>query len=221
MVNSIQSMLLPRVYAILDGRTLAAKRSGLISTAEAVLEAGVKLIQIRWKDTWTREVYRDAVTVAGLCRESSARLIVNDRIDMAMLLSAGAHVGQDDLPVSEARKLLGAGAPLGHSTHNESQFTEALSAPVDYIAVGPIFATASKANPDPVVGTGELARLRPMTGLPLVGIGGITRANAPEVWRAGADCVAVIGDLYPPQCTKASVRERAEEWMAIAHEYCD
>jgi thiamine-phosphate pyrophosphorylase len=214
-------MHFPRVYAILDGPTLAARRFGLVEAAESLLLAGVRLIQIRWKETWTRDVYRTGLTISGLCRDASAALVVNDRIDIAMLLSTGAHVGQDDLPATEARRLLGPGPQLGISTHNEPQFVEALSAPVDYLAFGPVFGTTSKLNPDPVVGTDALRRLRGITRLPLVGIGGITRANAPEVWRAGADSVAVIGDLYPEHCTTASVRERAEEWIAIGNEHRD
>jgi thiamine-phosphate pyrophosphorylase len=212
-------MLLPRVYAILDGPTLERRRLGLTAAAGALLEAGIKLVQIRWKQHWTRETYREAETVAQLCRNGGASLIVNDRIDMAMLLSAGAHVGQDDLPAAEARRLLGDRLVLGLSTHNEQQFAHALGSPVNYVAIGPICATASKVNPDPVVGTAVLRRLRTRSGVPVVGIGGITRENAPDVWRAGADSVAIISDLYPESCTKASVRQRAEEWVAIANEY--
>jgi thiamine-phosphate pyrophosphorylase len=106
------------------------------------------------------------------------------------------------------------------STHNELQFRAALEEPIDYIALGPIFATSSKLNPDPLVGTAELARLAGSSARPVVAIGGISRVNAPEVWRAGAASVAIIGDLYPAHPIKTSVRARAEEWIKIANEHC-
>jgi thiamine-phosphate pyrophosphorylase len=212
-------MLLPRVYAILDGPTLQRRQLALADAAEALLQAGIALVQIRWKENWTGDTYRDATAVARMCAGAGAALIVNDRIDMALLLSAGAHVGQDDLPAPEARKLLGNGPLLGLSTHNEAQFAAAVASPVSYIALGPICGTVSKVNPDPVVGIASLQRLRPLSPVPVVAIGGITRRNAPDLWRAGADSVAVIGDLYPEPGTKASVRQRAEEWIAIANEY--
>lgn len=221
MVGSTPIMPLPRVYAILDGPTLRNRDLGMVDAAESLLAAGIRLLQIRWKDTWTRGVYADAAAIAHLCRHAGASLVVNDRIDVAMLLSAGAHVGQDDLPAAEARRLLGEGPLLGLSTHNETQFAAALGEPVDYLALGPVFGTASKINPDPVVGLEALRHMRRLTTLPLVAIGGITRGNAPSVWRAGADSVAVVGDLYPSESSGASVRERAEEWIAIANEYRD
>ena len=211
---------LPSVYPIVDGPLLRARGLRLTEAADALLEAGMTIVQLRWKEGYSRDAYAEARTIARLCAECSAVFLVNDRIDVAMLLGAGAHLGQDDLPAVDARKLLGDGPVLGLSTHNEWQFLTALKAPVDYVALGPIFGTTSKLNPDPVVGTSELQRLTVASNLPVVAIGGITRENAAAVWRAGAASVAVIGDLYPPESTKASVRARAEEWMRIAHEHC-
>jgi thiamine-phosphate pyrophosphorylase len=161
-------------------------------------------------------MFDESARINGLCLEAGATLIVNDRADIAVMLKAGVHLGQDDLPPSVVRSALPAASPIGLSTHNEMQFSAADSEPVDYIALGPIFGTANKNNPDPVVGTPELARLRNSTGKPVVGIGGITRSNAREVWRAGADSIAVIGDMYPERCTAASIKERFEEWKNLA-----
>jgi Thiamine monophosphate synthase len=114
--------------------------------------------------------------------------------------------------------VIGPGVTLGFSTHNELQLLASKDEPVDYVALGPIFATGSKLNPDPVVGIDELRRLRPLAGHPLVAIGGITRANALEAMRAGADSVAVVGDLIPPDCNAGTLRRRAEEWMTLLND---
>jgi thiamine-phosphate pyrophosphorylase len=143
-------------------------------------------------------------------------LVVNDRADVAKLLDAGLHVGQDDLPPGDARRLLGPAAMLGYSTHNLRQFEAALAEPVDYLAIGPVFATASKQNPDPVVGLDELRKCRALSPRPLVAIGGITRDSVAAVLAAGADSVAIIGDLLPETCTHANLRRRMGEWQQRA-----
>lgn len=154
--------------------------------------------------------------MAALCRDAGARFLVDDRADMAALLEAGLHVGQNDLAPGDARRIVGAQAVLGLSTHNVDQLRAAAREPVTYVAFGPIFATASKENPDPVAGLEQLRICRCMTGKPLVGIGGITRENARAVWAAGADSVAVIGDMIPDDCSGASLRARMEEWQQLA-----
>jgi Thiamine monophosphate synthase len=148
-----------------------------------------------------------------LCKQAAVPLIINDRADIAQLLGAGLHLGQEDLPPAAARRLMGASACLGFSTHNAAQLTAAAGEPVDYLAIGPLFATQSKLNPDPVVGVGRLRDLRRLTGKPLVAIGGITRENALAVLEAGADSVAVIGDLIPEDCSIESIRERFHDWQ--------
>jgi len=193
-------MKLPAFYPIIDN----------VAAAQAVLEAGAQIVQFRHKGFFSRAVFQDASRVAELCRKASALFIVNDRADVAMLLGAGLHLGQDDLAPSDARRIMPAGAIIGFSTHNERQLRAADAEPVDYLAIGPIFATGSKQNPDPVVGLDRLRALRPLTLKPLVAIGGITRELAPKVFEAGADSVAIIGDLLP------DVRARAVEWMAIS-----
>ena len=208
-------MRLPRVYPIVDTDAFARHDVSLETAAASFLEGGAEILQIRHKQHWSREVYRAARAVAKLCREAGATLIVNDRADFAMLLEAGLHVGQDDLAPRDARKLLGGDAAIGYSSHNPAQLSEAGGEPVDYVAFGPVFGTASKRNPDPVVGVEELRRLRPLVEKPLVAIGGITLENALEVLRAGADSLAVIAGMIPEAPTARSLRQRMEEWQQL------
>jgi thiamine-phosphate pyrophosphorylase len=207
-------MTLPRVYAIVDSALLAARNIAAEEAADALLEAGIRLIQYRHKGHFGRDAFAAAYHIAAACRQSQAHFIVNDRADMARLLDAGVHVGQDDLPPADARAIVGARL-LGFSTHNETQFRSGAAEPVDYLAIGPIFATGTKANPDPVVGIEELARLRAFTDKPVVAIGGMTRATAPSVWTAGADTIAVCADLFPPDAGRHAVQERALEWLNL------
>lgn len=211
-------MKLSPVYAIVDGGVLANRGLDLVSTTQALLEGGIRLLQLRWKFCYTGDLFEQARQMASLCAEAGATFVINDRADIALLLEAGIHTGQDDLTPADVRRVVGPEALVGVSTHNEEQFLAATEGPVSYIALGPIYGTVSKERPDPVVGTAELARLRPHWTGPLVAIGGITRERAQEVWQSGADSVAIIGDLYPENATVASVRNRAEEWMRIANE---
>jgi thiamine-phosphate pyrophosphorylase len=207
---------LPCVYPILDTESLERCHISLDTAAAAFLEGGAAILQIRHKAHWSRDFFAAARQVARLCRESGAPLIVDDRADFALLLEAGLHVGQDDFSPRDARKLLGSEAILGFSSHNMAQLVAAGGEPVDYVAIGPVFATASKRNPDPVVGVGEIRRCRSLIEKPLVAIGGITLENAAAVWAAGADSVAIIGALLPAPATVRSLRERMEAWRALA-----
>jgi thiamine-phosphate diphosphorylase len=200
-------------YPVLDTGMLARRGLSSADAAEAILEAGARILQFRHKGFFSRYTFEDAQRVAGLCRAAGALLVINDRVDIAMLLGAAVHLGQDDLAPADARKMTN--AIIGFSTHNEQQLRAGDGEPVDYLAIGPIFPTASKQHPDPTLGIQQLRSLRTLTRKPLVAIGGITRATAGDVLQAGADSIAVIGDLYPDACTKASLRARAEEWMAI------
>jgi thiamine-phosphate pyrophosphorylase len=192
-------MTLPPFYPIVD----------TVPAAEAVLEAGALILQFRRKGLLSGQAFEDASRIAELCRCAGVLFVVNDRADVAMLLNAGLHLGQEDLAPADARRIMPAASIVGFSTHNERQLLAGDREPVDYLAIGPIFATGSKQNPDPVVGLDRLRKLRALTQKPLVAIGGITRELAPRVFEAGADSVAVIGDLMP------DVRARAEEWIAI------
>jgi thiamine-phosphate pyrophosphorylase len=203
---------LPILYPILDTALLEARGCPLETAAGAMLEAGAGILQIRHKGHWSRDRYERSERVARLCRQVSVPLIIDDCADIALLLDAGLHVGQDDLPPEDARRLIGPEAVLGYSTHNSEQLAAAAQEPVSYLAIGPVFATRSKLNPDPVVGILRLRQWRALTDKPLVAIGGITRENAPSVLDAGADSLAVIGDLLPPDCTAHAIRERFEQW---------
>jgi thiamine-phosphate pyrophosphorylase len=207
--------VIPTFYPVLDYQLLA--RYGLPATeaAESILEAGIGILQFRHKGFFSREVFLVAERVALLCGDAGALFVINDRADIAMLLEAALHLGQDDLPPSDARRLMTDGRLIGFSTHNADQLRTGEREPVDYLAIGPIFRTTSKQNPDPVIGVERLSTLRPFTHKPLVAIGGVTRKTAPSVFQAGADSIAVIGDLYPQPLTKASLRARAEEWLAV------
>lgn len=211
-------MKLPRVYPILDTDSLARHGLGLEAAAAAFLEGGAGILQIRHKGHWSRELFGACQGVVRLCREAGADLIVNDRADFAMLLGAGLHIGQDDLPPREARRLMGSDAVIGFSSHSAAQLIAAGGEPVDYVALGPVFGTASKQNPDPVVGVDEVRRARPLLEKPLVAIGGITLENARSVLEAGADSLAVIGGLLPAPGDATPVRalrQRMEEWRLL------
>jgi thiamine-phosphate pyrophosphorylase len=193
--------VLPRLYAIIDPAQGGGRSASEI--AVALVAAGVRLIQLRDKHASSGELYASAQRVAELVRKAGGIFILNDRADVARAMDAdGVHVGQDDLPVESARAFLGPGKLIGYSTHVLEQVREADCSSADYIAFGPIFATASKENPDPVVGLGGLREARKATRKPLVAIGGITFENARAVIEAGADSVAVIRALVgPPDIT--------------------
>ena len=206
---------LPRFYPVLDTELLARRGLPVAAAAEAVLEGGARILQFRHKTFFSRDVFDEASLVAQLCDSAGSFFVMNDRADFAMLLRCWLHLGQDDLPPADARKILPARSIIGFSTHNERQLREADREPVDYLAFGPIFETRSKQNPDPVAGVEELKRVRPLTGKPLVAIGGITRERAAAVRAAGADSIAVVSDIIPEECSKKTVRERTEEWLQL------
>lgn len=208
-------MRLPRVYSIVDTECLATRQISIEKAASAFLDGGAGILQIRHKGHWSRAIFDAARAVARLCREAGATFIVNDRADIAMLLDAGVHVGQDDLAPRDVRKLIGPDAVLGYSSHNLDQLCAAGGEPVDYVAFGPVFRTATKQNPDPVVGVDEIRRCRPLLEKPLVAIGGITLENARSVLDAGADSLAVIAGLLPELPTAQSLRTRMEQWQQL------
>ncbi len=198
---------------MLDSELLERRGLGLVPAAETLLDAGVRILQLRHKTHFSRDVFADAERIARMCADAGTLFVINDRADMAMLLDSALHVGQDDLPPAVARGLIGANRVLGFSTHNEEQLRAAAEQPVDYVALGPIFGTNSKLNPDAVVGVAELRRLRGLAKTPVVAIGGITLATALDVLNAGADSVAVIGDVLTEVRSVQNLRSRAEEWL--------
>ena len=205
-------MALPPFYPILDTEAAAQRNVDVVDAAARMLKGGAQILQFRHKGFWSRGVFESLQRVAELCRNAGVPFVVNDRADLAKLARAGLHLGQDDLPPSAARLIVGTATMIGFSTHNEAQLQAAAKEPADYVALGPIFGTASKANPDPTVGLEGLRKLRPLTRRPLVAIGGITRENARAVLQAGADSVAVIGDLFPDD---GNIGRRVTEWLEI------
>ena len=201
---------LPRFYPILDADRLAQLGLDALTAASEMLEGGARILQFRHKQHYSRSVIETMQSLAHLCQQARVPFVVNDRADLAALFGAVLHLGQDDLPPAAARRVAGPDTIIGFSTHNELQLREALKQPVNYLALGPIFGTSSKQNPDPVVGLAELRRLRPLSQLPLAAIGGITRENAGYALAAGADSVAVIGDVLPPD---RRIRQRVEDWI--------
>ena len=212
-------LVMPRLYVILDAgmRTEPAR-----VTASKLMDAGVRLLQYRAKKAPAREMLENARELAQSARERGATLIVNDRPDVAYLAGAsGVHVGREDLGVDEARAVIGPEKLVGISTHNLEQFEEAMKSSADYIAVGPIFATSTKENPDPVVGLEFLRRVRRLTSKPIVAIGGIKLERAAEVIEAGADSVAVIRDIVqaadPAQRAKQFIERLEAAKTAATH----
>lgn len=162
-----------------------------------MISGGATVIQLRDKHASSREFYQQAAAALQVARAHDAKLIINDRVDVALALKAdGVHLGQTDIPVKAARHLLGQAAIIGFSTHNLIQARLAMTLPIDYLAFGPVFETATKQNPDPVVGLDVLRDLRASIGyLPLVAIGGIALENAADVLAAGADALAIASEL--------------------------
>ena len=199
---------LPRLYPILD-RAQFVDMKALLRAAEELQAARVSLLQYRNKSGNVREMLEEARELKQRFG-SSLKLIMNDRADLCLAAEFdGVHVGQDDLSPQGARRVIGSGLWLGVSTHNPEQLGEAELTTADYLAIGPVFTTSSKLNPDPVVGLEGVRWARELTGKPLVAIGGITRGNARSVVEAGADSVAVISDLI------RDPRKSAEEFFRI------
>jgi len=196
---------LPKLYPITD-----VYLSGLSHAAqvERLARGGATLIQLRHKSASPREFYAEALKAVAAGRELGVRVIINDRVDVALAVKAdGVHLGQDDLPPADARKLLGPDRIIGFSTHTLEQALEAASMPVDYIALGPIFGTSTKQNPDEVVGLDIIGEIKSRISKPLVAIGGITLATVKSVLDAGADSAAVISDLVAHGDPGARVKE--------------
>lgn len=201
--------MLPRLQAIIDVDLAARGGWTPLDLARAYLEGGARFLQIRAKALASGRFLDlcDAVVAAG--QEAGAIVIVNDRVDLAMLSNAhGAHVGQDDLPVAASRSLLGTEAVIGFSTHSVEQVRAALELPATYTAVGPVFGTRSKDTGYDAVGLTLVEQAHRLCGSrPVVAIGGITLDSAASVIEAGAACVAVISDLLSTGDPISRVRE--------------
>ncbi len=203
---------IPRLYAILDAAFVSDAEEKIAAT---LAEAGVQLIQYRNKKATSRTFFDISNAICARLSGYAVRFIVNDRPDIAVLVGAGGvHVGQDDLPVADARLVCGPERWVGISTHNLKQVRAAEETTADYVAFGPVFATLTKERADPVVGLEMLRRARQLTTKPLVAIGGITFDSAKEVYAAGADSLAVIRDL----AVASDPGARALEYLALARD---
>ena len=208
-------MELPRLYCIVDKGTLDARGGFVGAFARELRDAGVMLVQYRDKTGGPQEILRGAAEISEVYAGVEATLIMNDRADLAVLAGwSGVHVGQGDLLPGDAKAVVlrtiphpatiepsrgwgtRSGGLVGVSTHGEVQVGAADAGEADYVAVGPVFATSTKLNAEPVVGLEGVSRARALTAKPLVAIGGITLGNARSVIEAGADSVAIIGGLF-------------------------
>lgn len=195
-----------KVYPITDVRLTGLTHAEQVAR---LIQGGATLIQLRDKNLSPREFFHQAQAAIEVARPHDVRIIINDRVDIALALHAdGVHLGQNDMPPQAARAILGDAALIGYSTHNPAQAISAGTLPIDYLAIGPIFPTLSKNDPDPVVGLAGLKEVREaVKDLPLVAIGGITAENIHVVLKEGADCVAVISAVLDDPSKIASKTE--------------
>jgi thiamine-phosphate pyrophosphorylase len=208
-------LVLPRLYVILDAALITSPER---DCALSLAEAGVRLLQYRNKSAPARQYLDSSGELAEALRPRGVTFLVNDRPDVAFLSGAsGVHVGQDDLEVEKARLVAGSDKLVGVSTHNLEQFNKAVQSTADYIAIGPLFSTTSKANPDPIVGLAFLRRVRGLTDKPIVGIGGISLDRAKSVIEAGADSVAVISGVLSAPNPSQSARQYLEVLETAKH----
>ncbi|MGI9054708.1 MAG: thiamine phosphate synthase [Pyrinomonadaceae bacterium] len=185
---------LPKIYPITDVRLSGISH---VEQVKRLIDGGAEFIQLREKYLAPKDFYADAERALKIARDAKVKIIINDRVDIALALQAdGVHLGQDDLPPDKAREILGENAIIGFSTHNIQQAIEAIKFPVDYIAVGPVFATKTKENPDEIVGLEGVKIVREAIGdFPLVAIGGINFENFESVLKSGADSVAIVSGI--------------------------
>ena len=206
----MRRLQLDPLYPITDSNN----QNGLSHTelVEHFLGAGVRFLQIREKTLSDSLFYTQLVQIRSLCKSAGAQFLVNDRVDLALAAGgSGVHLGQEDLPVGKARTLLGTDAIIGLSTHNRRQFLEAQSLDIDYVAIGPVFRTSTKEIGNPTLGREGVRDLVKLSRHPVVAIGGISLREAPLLWKAGVDSVAVISDIV--DC--ATPRERILQYVEL------
>ena len=194
-----------RLYFLTD-RALSKK--GNVEDVRAALEGGVRIVQYREKTLSLRDQIREALRIKALCRLAGATFIVNDRVDLALAVEAdGVHLGQEDMPMEIARRLMGQDKLIGITVHNGMETLEAVADGADYLGVSPIFATNTKADAGAPIGLEGLREIRAQVKLPIVGIGGITEENARQVLEAGADSVCAISAIVTREDVETGVRE--------------
>lgn len=197
------TLTFPTIYPLTDD---SAPDISLVEQFVQFVDAGAEIVQLRAKRSTSAEIFAAASEMLKLTRRQNVKLIINDRVDIALAVGAdGVHLGQTDLSPIEARRLLGDAAIIGYSTHNVDQLSSAIKMPIDYIAIGPIFPTETKSDTDPIVGLDMVRQARSIVGdMPLIAIGGISTDNAASVIAAGADSIAVISTLL----SEAKIGER-------------
>ncbi|HSF16745.1 MAG TPA: thiamine phosphate synthase [Vicinamibacteria bacterium] len=202
-----------RLYPIVDA-TLAGDEDAAVSAVLSFARAGLRTVQLRAKSSSAEAFWRMSVKALTMIRGTGARLIVNDRADVALLAQAdGVHVGQDDLSAEATRRIVGPGRIIGLSTHSAEQARDAGGAPIDYVAIGPIFDTATKTSGIPPLGLEGVRAARRVVKKPLVAIGGITLDRAPSVLTAGADGVAVVSALWSPIAERRD--DMVRQWVRV------
>lgn len=207
-------MLIPSIYPILDSSLVPF--ADLEKAAQAIMDGGIKIIQLRAKGLSSREFLESALIIRRTTKERNILFIVNDRVDIALLTDAdGVHLGQDDLPVKEARRILGNDKIIGCSTHNLREALEAAKLPVNYISFGPIFPTKTKKDAQAPKGIKGLSEARKAVGIPIVAIGGITETNMIHALKQGADSVAMISEIL----TSADVSKKINKLISIAKDF--
>jgi len=200
-------MVVPPLYLIADRS--ACRGRPLVEVVTAAVGAGVRWVQYREKALTRRDRYEEALRLRDVTRRAGAALIINDELDLAVAVEAdGLHLGQDDLPLADARPHIGPGRVIGISTHAAQEARDAIDGGADYVAVGPIFATPAKAGRAPV-GCELIRQVRVLTTRPIVAIGGLTAENAAQALEAGADSVAIMSALCGADDVAAAVRQLA------------
>ena len=200
-----RALLLPPLYAIIDSTSLGERSPA--DAARAVVAGGGRLIQLRMKDRSSAEILAVAEELRTITSRAGAKLVINDRVDLALAVGADAvHLGADDLPVEVARRLLGPHVLIGRSTHSLEEAMAAVSAGADYIGFGPMFSTTTKIVNYPPQGFERLRSVRARVAIPIVAIGGITEETASAVLAAGADAAAMIGEIGRAPDIEATVR---------------
>lgn len=198
---------LPTLYPITDVRLSGHSHAEQI---ERLAAGGATFIQLRDKTARPSDFYKAALEAVAAARRLNVRVIINDRVDVALAVKAdGVHLGQDDLPPEAVRRVVGPDFIIGYSTHNLEQAMRADSTPADYVAIGPVFQTSTKENPDPVVALDEVRAIKESISKPLVAIGGITLSRSRPLLEAGADSLAIISDLY----STGNITERARQYL--------
>ncbi len=213
-MTSTTPFRLPKFYPILDTSVLTARQFPVLAAAEVLLDSGVRILQYRHKDDWTQAHFDEAKRLAEMCQDAGVLFVLNDRADFARLLRTALHLGQEDMNPTAARPIV-SDEVIGYSTHNAAQLKLGDTEPVEYLSIGPIFATTSKLRPDPVVGIEGLKVVRALTKKQLCAIGGITLQNAKEVFAAKADSVALISGFLPENFEKKALKAKVMEWLAV------